>query len=239
MSFVIKKNLVKKNFTDKNDTSRIKYIVIHYFGSLGTAKAVSDYFKKTDRRVSAHYALDEGETIYQSVEDGDIAWHCGTYGTYYHPTCRNSNSIGIEVRPLKRSTKTMYATDKDWYFTAATLDRLVEFTRFLMDKYNVPLENVVRHYDVTHKICPNPFVVQEGEWAKFLSRLVPPAPVTTGYRVKVTAHALNIRKGPGTTYPVVGVIKDKGTYTIVDTKGGWGKLKSGAGWIFLFYTEKV
>ena len=42
---------------------------------------------------------------------------------------------------------------------------------------------------------------------------------------------LNIRKGPGTEYDIVGAIKDHGKYTIVETKGNWGKLKSGAGWI--------
>jgi len=58
------------------------------------------------------------------------------------------------------------------------------------------------------------------------------------YMVKVTASALNIRKGPSTDYVVVGCIKDQGTYTIVEEKNGWGKLKSGAGWISLNYTKR-
>lgn len=57
------------------------------------------------------------------------------------------------------------------------------------------------------------------------------------YLVKVTADALNIRRGPGTQHAITGVIKDKGTYTIVDTQGTWGKLKSGAGWISLNFTD--
>lgn len=60
----------------------------------------------------------------------------------------------------------------------------------------------------------------------------------TPYLVKVTATALNIRKGAGTNYPVTGVIQDKGVYTIVEENGNWGKLKSGAGWINLKYTIK-
>ena len=59
------------------------------------------------------------------------------------------------------------------------------------------------------------------------------------YLVRVTTSALNIRAGAGTTYPITGCIKDKGIYTIVEEKDGWGKLKSGAGWISLSYTEKV
>lgn len=64
------------------------------------------------------------------------------------------------------------------------------------------------------------------------------------YIVKVTASALNIRKGAGTNYSVCGCIKDKGAYTIVAEASGkgatkWGKLKSGAGWISLDYTKKI
>lgn len=64
------------------------------------------------------------------------------------------------------------------------------------------------------------------------------------YLVKVTANPLNIRKGAGIDYEIVGCIVDKGVYTIVSEMDGngakkWGKLKSGAGWISLDYTQKV
>lgn len=60
------------------------------------------------------------------------------------------------------------------------------------------------------------------------------------YKVRVTASALNVRKGPGTKYAVATVIRDKGVYTIVEeTNDKWGKLKSGAGWISLNYTKKI
>ena len=59
------------------------------------------------------------------------------------------------------------------------------------------------------------------------------------YLVKVTCDALNIRKGPGTGYAVVGCICGRGTYTIVGTSGNWGRLKSGVGWICLDYTSRA
>lgn len=64
------------------------------------------------------------------------------------------------------------------------------------------------------------------------------------YKVKVTATSLNIRKGAGTNYGKMGVITDKGVYTIVAEANGkgatkWGKLKSGVGWISLDYCKKV
>ena len=62
--------------------------------------------------------------------------------------------------------------------------------------------------------------------------------ISKSYMVKVTCDVLNIRSGPGTDNRVVGSIRDKGVYTIVETRGNWGKLKSGAGWICLDYTKK-
>ncbi len=58
------------------------------------------------------------------------------------------------------------------------------------------------------------------------------------YKVKVSITDLNIRKGPGTGYARVG-FTGIGVFTIVEEKDGWGKLKSGAGWICLKYAERV
>ena len=59
------------------------------------------------------------------------------------------------------------------------------------------------------------------------------------YIVQITASELNIRSNAGMQYPIVGVIKDRGCYTIVEEKDGWGLLKSKAGWICLQYTRKI
>ena len=59
------------------------------------------------------------------------------------------------------------------------------------------------------------------------------------YKVKITATSLNIRKGAGTNYGINGSVKKGQVFTIVEEKDGWGKLKSGAGWIKLEYTKKL
>ena len=59
------------------------------------------------------------------------------------------------------------------------------------------------------------------------------------YVVRLTAIALNVRTGPGTQYPVAMVIRGGGAFTIVTEENGFGKLKSGAGWIMLQHTERV
>ena len=149
--------LISKFNHNAGDVSRIKYIVIHYTGALGDAKANCNYFAGGDRKASAHYFVGYDGEIWQSVEDKNIAWHCGA-NSYKHAECRNSNSIGIEMCVRKRNTASMGATDKDWYFEDATVEATAELTQYLMEKYNVPASHVIRHYDVTGKICPNPYV---------------------------------------------------------------------------------
>ena len=62
---------------------------------------------------------------------------------------------------------------------------------------------------------------------------------SSNYLVKVTANNLNVRKGPGVSYQITGTVKKGQVYTIVQTQNGWGRLKSGLGWISLGYTEKL
>lgn len=59
------------------------------------------------------------------------------------------------------------------------------------------------------------------------------------YRVRITADSLNVRAGAGTSYKVTTTVKKNNVFTIVEEKNGWGKLKSGAGWINLTYTTKL
>ncbi|WP_347563380.1 N-acetylmuramoyl-L-alanine amidase [Lactonifactor sp. BIOML-A4] len=149
--------------------NRIKYIVIHYVGAVGGAKANCQYFAGGDRGASAHYFIDYNGDIWQSVEDANIAWHCGTKSGYKHPECRNANSIGIELCVRNKGSQT--DTSKDWYFEDATVWAAAELTKHLMQKYNVPADHVLRHYDVTGKICPNPYVYNTTKhtWTEFKS----------------------------------------------------------------------
>ena len=65
------------------------------------------------------------------------------------------------------------------------------------------------------------------------------ASTTIEQKVKVTATALNVRLGPSTNNKIVTIIKKGEVYTIVEEKDGWGKLKSGAGWIMMKYVQKI
>ena len=166
----MKKIRARTDNYQRGRTSDIKYIVIHYTATPNdTAHGEATYFKNTYVGASAHYFVDENETV-QSVEDGDTAWHCEGADVFYSQ-CRNSNSIGVEMCCRKYDMTHKRAEDKDWYFTEKTLKNACELVKSLMVKYDISVENVIRHYDVTHKICPAPFVHSEEDWKMFLSCL--------------------------------------------------------------------
>lgn len=156
----INKLLTEYNHND-GDINRIKYIVIHYVGATGSAEANCKWYASGDKGSSAHYFVNFDGEIWQSVEDKDIAWHCGAKA-YYHPECRNANSIGIEL--CVRNKGDMSSTSRDWYFEDDTIKSAIELTKELMKKYNIDSDHVLRHYDVTHKICPNPFVYNDDKF---------------------------------------------------------------------------
>ncbi|HCT64215.1 MAG TPA: N-acetylmuramoyl-L-alanine amidase [Lachnospiraceae bacterium] len=148
----------KSNFT-VGRTKPIQYIVIHYTANNGdTAQGNANYFNSADRNASAHYFVDENE-IYQVVKDSDTALHCGA-SKYIHAYCRNNNSIGIEMCSRKDSAG-------NYYIKEETIKNAIEITMFLMKKYGVPIGNILRHYDVTGKNCPEPFVRNENLWQQF------------------------------------------------------------------------
>ena len=83
--------------------------------------------------------------------------------------------------------------------------------------------------------------VAEGliEFLRLVKKQIAPQENLENYTVKITADALNVRDGAGTNYKVNTVVKKGEVYTIVAEDNGWGKLKSGAGWINLSYTTKT
>jgi len=168
---IIKKYLTPYNY-NLGDKGRIKYIVIHYVGALGGAEANCKYYASQYIGASAHYYVNFDGAIWQSVEDKDIAWHCGAKA-YVHPECRNQNSIGIEM--CVRNNGSQADTSRDWYFEDSTVRAAIELTKELMKKYNVPADHVIRHHDVTGKICPNPYVYNHTKhsWDSFKAAIEP------------------------------------------------------------------
>jgi len=154
------------NFS-KGRTGGILYLVIHYVGAEGHALDNAKYFGSTPSiQASAHYFVGhacEDAAVYASVPEEDTAWHVGAK-TYVHPHCRNDNAIGIEMCCHRDSTGR-------WYFDPATVDQTVALAREIMARRHIPPDRVLRHYDVTGKNCPVPYVKDPTAWAAFKARL--------------------------------------------------------------------
>lgn len=137
----IERRLIRGNFRSRYNTP-IRYIVIHDTGNHrrgADALAHFRYFNGGYRGASAHYFVDE-RWIVQIVDDRFAAWHCGDGRGRFGIT--NSNSIGIEL------------CINDGNDMEATYALATQLIIYLMDRYNIPLSRVVRHYDASRKICP-------------------------------------------------------------------------------------
>lgn len=176
----IKTDLANRaNYGDARSINSIKYIVIHYTANDGdTDENNGAYFRNNAIETSAHYFVDS-DSITQSVPDDYVAWHCGAI-VYKHDKCRNANSIGIEICD---DTKNGVI-----YPSAKTIANTIELVESLMKKYNIPKANVIRHYDVTSKICPAYWCGtkdKDAKWkSEFLDRIGAPKTI---YRVQIGA----------------------------------------------------
>ena len=150
-------------------TQPVRYIVMHYTANNGdTAKNNCDYYHRVGGlQASAHYFVDELGAM-QSVRERDTAWHCGAEAgqPYWHPECRNANSIGIEMCSRKRA-------DGSYYIKPETVANAAALAREIMQRYGIDTDHVLRHYDVTGKRCPMPWVDDPAQWTEFKDMLVP------------------------------------------------------------------
>lgn len=160
----------------------IDYIVIHYTAGVtskaGSAVNTADYFRTTTTEVSADFIVDDTAVVQYN---GDIrnryTWHCGgnkynTKGGSLYGICKNSNSIGIEICSTNSTGKMQNANDKSYSFSDAAVANAAELVKQLMAEYDIPAKRVIRHYDVTGKLCPgiigwNTESGSESKWAAF------------------------------------------------------------------------
>ncbi|BCN32328.1 peptidoglycan recognition protein family protein [Anaeromicropila herbilytica] len=151
---------IKKMYLTPNEYSRpqtklkrVKGIVVHYTANPGTtAEDNRNYFEGLSEShvtyASSHFVIGIKGEIVQCLPLNEMS---------YASNSRNDDTISIECCHQDASGK----------FTKETYDSLVNLTAWLCNKYHVPKKNVIRHYDITGKICPKYFVDHEDAWIKF------------------------------------------------------------------------
>ena len=154
---VLLPDYVKKEIIPVNGVGRrgerlegVTDIVIHYVGNPGTTAAQNrSYFAQPETKVSSHFLVGlEGEVLLcvplleKSSASND----------------RNRDTISIEV----------CHPEADGRFTEATYNRLVELTAWLCEIYDLDETHVIRHYEITGKLCPLYYVEHPEAWEAFL-----------------------------------------------------------------------
>ncbi len=132
---------------------RVRGIVIHYTANPGTdAMANRNYFESrkneedsSKNKVSSHFIIGLDGQIIQCIPLNEIS---------YASNNRNSDTISIEC----------CHPDKTGKFSKETYKSLIKLTGWLCTRYNVSKSNVIRHYDVTGKLCPLYYVRHKAKW---------------------------------------------------------------------------
>lgn len=150
---------------DYNEYSRpgtaletVNGIVVHYTANPGTtAQQNRDYFEglaqSGETHASSHFVIGISGEIIQCIPCNEIA---------YASNDRNSDTISIEC----------CIPDDTGKFTDATYESLVHLVTWLMGRYDLTVDNVIRHYDVTGKACPKYYVENETAWEQFKQDLL-------------------------------------------------------------------
>lgn len=160
---VIAKAFINTHITASRNRP-IKYIAVHYTAGVsskkGNALNTRNVFLK--RKASADFVVDDGSIVQVNPDlKNYYCWSVGDKKNVYsgggklYGVATNRNTVSIEIcSNLKSGASASYANHTGWYFTEASLENALKLIRYLMKKYGVPKTNVVRHYDVSGKLCP-------------------------------------------------------------------------------------
>ncbi|MGV1077123.1 SH3 domain-containing protein [Clostridium perfringens] len=215
----VNKQLIDINYS-QGVTINPKYIVIHDTDNRqagANAMANRNYFANhPNAKASAHYIIDEGNII-QALEDTWKGWHVGDGN---NPNINNSTTIAIELCVNK-------GNDFD-----KTLENGVELTKYLMNKYNIPAENVVMHRDASGKTCSRMMIEDRPSlWPYFKERIsggdgsLEDDGLRPKMQGKVTnASVLNVRESPSTSGRIVHKLNRNQVVGIYEELNGWYKI---------------
>ena len=215
----------------------VKKIVIHWVGNAGSsAMANRNYFNRINGAyASSQYIIGLDGEIISCMPEDEVAWHAGNYNM-------NLNSIGIEN------------CHPDWggKFNDKTYSSLIELLTYLCKKYGLNQNAIIRHYDVTGKVCPKYYVEHQDAFeqlktdvaAKLGTTYVPqpiPQPTITNnnYDVyKVCYNGTNIRKGASLSSAVAYQKNSGEEIQVVGSANGFYRLSDG-NYIRIGYAYKV
>lgn len=185
--------------------------------------------------------------VYQTLPWNHRGWHGGG-------KC-NDTHIGVEmcepscIKYTGGSTFTCTDKVKARAVVQRTYDTAVVLFAHLCKQYKLdPMTDIISHKEGATKGIASKHSDPEHLWKQlgmgytmntFRKAVKASMKKNTPYMVKITASVLNVRGGVGVNHPITANVNKGEIYTIIEEKNGWGKLKSGVGWISLKYTKKL
>lgn len=141
----------------------IKYLIIHYTAGASSVAGRANNEKTSwekKKKASADFCVDDKMMI--QFNPDLCNYYCRAVSGGNGVT--NKNSISIEIcSNLKKGATAAIPNHEGWYFTEESLANAVKLAKILMKEFNIPIERVVRHYDVTGKLCPGVLGWNDGQ----------------------------------------------------------------------------
>jgi N-acetylmuramoyl-L-alanine amidase CwlA len=228
----------------------VKGLMLH---SVGCPQPSASVFVKNwndakYNRACVHAFIDGNNgRVYQTLPWNHRGWHCGGSA--------NNTHIGVEmcepsnIKYVGGTTITCTDKVKARAVVQRTYDNAVALFAHLCKIYKLdPMTDIISHKEGATKGVASKHSDPEHLWKQlgmgytmntFRKAVKVAMKKDVPYMVKITASTLNVRKGAGVTHPIATTVNKGEIYTIVDESNGWGKLKSGAGWISLNYSKRI
>ena len=224
---------------------KIDTITIHCVVGQLTVEQLGEVFASPKAKASSNYGIGKDGRIGIYVEEKDRSW-CSSNAANDH------RAITIEC-----------ASDRShpYAINDAVYKSLVELCADICKRNNIKQlkwkanrnlvgrtdeQNMTVHRWFANKDCPGDYIYSRlGKIANEVNAKLASNTTNLSFSVRVDIQDLNIRRGPGTNYAKTGKFTGKGVFTITEVKSGkgstagWGKLKSGAGWISLDYAKRI
>lgn len=234
---------------------KIDTITIHCMAGNMTVESCGALFSKYSRQTSSNYGIGSDGRIALYVNESDRSW------------CTSSRSN--DNRAITIEVANDGGAETGWHVSDKAYESLINLLVDICKRNNIPelrwkadknligqvdKQNMTVHRWFAAKACPGDYLYNahhaiaaevnkrlggESTESKPANQNAPVPEPFKPIRVRVSISNLNIRKGPGKNFDKTGKFTGKGIFTITDIVDGWGKLKSGAGWICMDFAEKI
>ena len=209
----------------------VKAIVVHWTANTrrgANAMANRNYFNLGSRAASAHFIVDD-RTIVQCLPEYEVGYHCGDkpLGKYKAAGLATmQGTTGLTPNFFTIGVEMCVNEDADW---SKTRKNTIELVAWLMAKHNRRTENLLRHWDVTGKLCPQ-MLLDAMAWQQFKKDVENAMKWHTQLRYMVASVGLNVRAGAGVRFPILVELRQGDPVVVFETRGEWWRIE-GNGWV--------